>query len=209
MMNDDTIIDTQNAMPDGDAESTKSFSCLLIGSRNGNREALDELVPLVYRQLHSLASRLLKSERSDHTLRTTALVHEAWLRLAGSELTWQDRSHFFGLAARLMRQVLVDHARRQHSAKRGGEAIRIPLEDHLAITPGQLDDMIVIDDSLTRLARLDQRKSDVIELICFGGLSYAEAAKTLQISEATLHRDLTLAKAWIERDLRASDIGAD
>jgi RNA polymerase sigma factor (TIGR02999 family) len=192
-------------MAAAEAESTGSFELLLVRSRGGSKEALDELVPIVYGQLNALASRLLKSERAGHTLRTTALVNEAYLRLAGGEVAWENRAHFFALAARLMRQVLVDHARKQRSAKRGGDAVRIPLEDNLAIASDGLEDIIVIDDALTRLAVLDRRKSDAIELVCFGGMSYVEAAGILQISEATLHRDLAFARAWIERDLKMSD----
>jgi RNA polymerase sigma factor (TIGR02999 family) len=193
-------------LPGEDAATpSRLFSELLRRSSGGNKEALDELIPLVYKQLHSLAARLLRSERPDHTLRPTALIHEAYLRLAEGEVAWQERAHFFALAARLMRQVLVDYARSHRAAKRGGNASKLPLEDGIAVVPDRLGDVIVIDNALTRLAEADARKSQVIELVYFGGLSYIEAAGILGISEATLHRDLTFAKSWLRRELAASD----
>jgi RNA polymerase sigma factor (TIGR02999 family) len=187
------------------AKTSQSFRELLTCSRNGDRESLNQLLPLVYQQLHALAARLLKAERPDHTLRPTALIHEAYLRLAESEAGWQDRAHFFALAARLMRQILVDYARSQKATKRGGKAAKIPLDERIAVIPDRLGDVIVIDEALTRLAEADSRKSEVIELLYFGGLSYAEAAAALGISEATLHRDLAFARAWLRRELARSD----
>jgi RNA polymerase sigma-70 factor (ECF subfamily) len=181
------------------------FRDLLTQSHGGNKEALDQLVPLVYKELHALASRLLRAERSDHTLRPTALIHEAYLRLAAGDAGWQERTHFFALSGRIMRQILVDYARSHRAAKRGGNAGRVALDEGIAIVPEQLGDVIVVDDALERLAQTDPRKSQVIELIYFGGLSYAEAATVLGISEATLHRDLAFARSWLRRELTVSD----
>ena len=191
----------------GEDAATKSrvFGDLLTRSRGGDKNALDQLVPLVYDQLHAIALRLLHAERPDHTLQPTGLINEAYLRLAESDAGWQERAHFFALAARLMRQILVDYARSRRAAKRGGHASRVPLDEGIAIVPDRLGDVIVIDEALTGLARTDLRKSQVIELIYFGGLSYDEAAGVLGISEATLHRDLAFARSWLRRELAASD----
>jgi RNA polymerase sigma factor (TIGR02999 family) len=191
--------------PDDAAPPSRPVAELLARSRRGSKEALDELVPLVYAQLHALASRLLRAERPDHTLRPTALIHEAYLRLAAGGADWQERAHFFGIAARLMRQILVDYARSHRAAKRGGNAGRVTLDEGIAIVPDRLSDVIVINEALTRLAATDSRKGQVIELIYFGGLSYSEAAEVLGMSEATLHRDLAFARSWLRRELALSD----
>jgi len=168
---------------------------------SGNKEALDKLMPLVYEQLRRLAGNCLRAERPS-TLRATALVHEAYLRLVDSDVTFQDRVHFYAVCARLLRRILVDHARSQHRLKRGGEVEKIPLDDAIVVGP-QVDRNIVdLDEALKRLAAQDQRKSELIELLFFGGLTYDEAAEALKISPATVHRELTLAKAWLYRELR-------
>jgi RNA polymerase sigma-70 factor, ECF subfamily len=187
------------------ASPSQRFTELITRSRNGNKQALDQLVPLVYRQLHAIASRILRTERPNHTLRPTALIHEAYARLAESDIACQERTHFFALSARVMRQVLVDYARSQKAAKRGGNAGRVTLDESIAFAPDRLSDIVVIDEALTRLADLDLRKTEVVELIYFGGLSYSEAAAVLGISEATLHRDLAFARSWLRRELTASD----
>jgi RNA polymerase sigma-70 factor (ECF subfamily) len=191
----------------GEDELTRSpgFSELLTRSRNGNKQALDELVPLVYTQLHALAARLIRAERPDHTLRPTALINEAYVRLAEGEVGWLERAHFLALAARLMRQVLIDYARSRRAVKRGGTAIKLPLDEAIAIVPDRLGDILVMDEALNRLAQADARKSQVIELLYFGGLSYSEAAGVLGISEATLHRDLAFARSWLHRELALSE----
>jgi RNA polymerase sigma factor (TIGR02999 family) len=169
----------------------------------GSREALDQLMPLVYGQLHKLAARCLASESPEHTLRATALVHEAYLRLVDSEVSFNDRVHFFAVAARLLRHILVDHARAQGRQKRGAGAERLTLDEAVmvgAAQPGVID----LDEALSRLAERDKRKSDVVELLFFGGLTYEETAAALQISPATVHRELTMAKAWLYRELSAS-----
>jgi len=168
---------------------------------SGNKEALDKLRSLGDEQLRRLAGNCLRAERPS-TLRATALVHEAYLRLVDSDVTFQDRVHFYAVCARLLRRILVDHARSQHRLKRGGEFEKIPLDDAILVGP-QVDRNIVdLDEALKRLAAQDQRKSELIELLFFGGLTYDEAAEALKISPATVHRELTLAKAWLYRELR-------
>ena len=174
----------------------------------GNKAALDELMPVVYQQLRKLASICLRSERPDHTLRATALVHEAYLRLVDADVAWQDRVHFFAVSARLLRRILVDHAKAHHRQKRGGGAETVSLDEAVMIGPQTTGGLVELDMALQRLAALDQRKSDIIELLCFGGLTYDEAAAALKISPATVHRELRLAKAWLHRELTQNSAAA-
>jgi RNA polymerase sigma-70 factor, ECF subfamily len=174
----------------------------------GNKEALDELMPIVYQQLRKLASICLRSERPDHTLRATALVHEAYLRLVDADVAWQDRVHFFAVSARLLRRILVDHAKANHRQKRGGGAETISLDEAIMIGPQATGGIVELDAALQRLAALDQRKSEIIELLCFGGLTYDEAASALKISPATVHRELKMAKAWLHRELTRDSASA-
>jgi RNA polymerase sigma factor (TIGR02999 family) len=167
----------------------------------GNKEALDALMPLVYQQLRKVASRCLRDERPDHTLRATALVNEAYLRLVDAEVDWQDRVHFFAIAARLLRRILVDHAKARNSQKRGVAFDRIPLDEALMVGPDAPSELIELDEAMKRLADHDQRKSEVVELLFFGGLTYDETAAALNISAATVHRELVMAKAWLHREL--------
>jgi RNA polymerase sigma factor (TIGR02999 family) len=167
----------------------------------GNKAALDELMPVVYQQLRKLASICLRSERRDHTLPATALVHEAYLRLVEADVAWQDRVHFFAVSARLLRRILVDHAKANKRQKRGGGAEMIPLDEAIQIGPQSTGGIVELDLALQRLAEHDQRKSEIIELLCFGGLTYDEAAAALNISPATVHRELTMGKAWLHREL--------
>ena len=167
----------------------------------GKKEALDELMPVVYQQLHKLASICLRSERPDHTLRATALVHEAYLRLVDAEVTWQDRVHFFAVSATLLRRILVDHAKAAKRQKRGAGAETVVLDEAIMIGPQSSGGIIELDLAMQRLAALDQRKSEIIELLCFGGLTYDETAEALKISPATVHRELKMAKAWLHREL--------
>src|ERR1035438_9438103 len=169
---------------------------------SGNKAALDELMPVVYQQLRKLASICLRSERPDHTLRATALVHEAYLRLVDADVAWQDRVHFFAVSARLLRRVLVDHAKANSRQKRGGGVETIALDEAVMIGPQTTGGIMDLDAALQRLAALDQRKSQIIELLCFGGLTYDEAAAALRISPATVHRELKMAKAWLHRELK-------
>jgi RNA polymerase sigma factor (TIGR02999 family) len=175
------------------------------GPARGSKESLDELMPLVYRQLRKLAARSLRSERPNHTLRATALVHEAYLRLASAGVAWTDEVHFYAMAACAMRRILVDHARRRGRQKRAGGTEHIALDQAVEIrgettSAGLLD----LDGALRRLSALDTRKARIIELLFFGGLTHNEAAAVLEISPATLHRELAMAKAWLCRELTRS-----
>lgn len=167
----------------------------------GNKQALDQLMPVIYDQLHRLASKCLRAERTDHTLRATALVHEAYVRLVESDVDWQDRVHFFAVSARVLRRILVDHAKSRNRDKRGGEFQKIPLDEAMLVGSQSDKNILELDEALQRLATVDQRKSELIELLFFGGLTYDEAAAALRISPATVHRELKLAKAWLYREL--------
>ncbi len=168
---------------------------------NGDKQALDQLMPFVYDQLRRLAANCLRAERPDHTLRATALVNEAYMRLVDSDVAWQDRVHFFAVSARMLRRILVDHAKSNNRQKRGGEFQKIPLDEAIIVGPEGDKGIVELDEALKRLAVQDQRKSELIELLFFGGLTYDEAAAALKISPATVHRELTLAKAWLYREL--------
>jgi RNA polymerase sigma factor (TIGR02999 family) len=176
---------------------------LLLDWSRGNRAALDELMPLVYQELRKLAGGYLRSERPDHTLQPTALIHEAYLRMIGKDVPqWQSRAHFFGVAARLMRQILVDHARTRHAAKRGGDHQKISLDDAPQVfAQADAAEMLVLDDALTKLAAFDERRSRILEMRAFGGMSVEETALALGISERTIKREMRLAQAWIRREL--------
>jgi RNA polymerase sigma factor (TIGR02999 family) len=177
-------------------------SQLLLAWRGGDQTALDRLLPLVYAELHQLARRHMRAERPDHTLQTTALVHEAYLRLCGAEVAWEGRVHFLAVAAQAMRRILVDHARTRARAKRGGTADRLSFDAVLAASPGRPPDVIALDEAMERLSTLDERKARVVELHYFGGLTYDETAAALGVSAATVDRDLRLAKAWLYQELR-------
>jgi RNA polymerase sigma-70 factor, ECF subfamily len=174
---------------------------LLVEWGRGNPQALEELTPLVYAELRQLAASYLRRERPDHTLQPTALVHEAYLRLVGQEdANWQNRSHFFGVAARLMRQILVDHARRQRAGKRAGR--KVSLEDTVTLAQGRSGDLAALDDALTALEKLDARKCKVVELRYFGGLELEEISQALQVSPVTVRRDLKVAESWLYHEMR-------
>ena len=183
------------------AEDKQLVTRLLQEWSGGNKEALDTLMPLVYQQLRKLASRCLRDERPDHTLRATALVNEAYLRLVDAKVDWQNRVHFFAIAARLLRRILVDHAKARNSQKRGLGAEKIPLDEAVLVSPAASLGLIELDEALKRLASHDERKSEIVELLFFGGLTYDETAAALNISPATVHRELTMAKAWLHREL--------
>ncbi|HXI90654.1 MAG TPA: sigma-70 family RNA polymerase sigma factor [Blastocatellia bacterium] len=170
----------------------------------GDKAALDELMPLVYNELRSLAKRYLKSERADHTLQPTALVNEVYLRLVGQRTaSFASRAQFFGLAAKLMRNILVDHARKRRTTKRGGEPYRISIStaDRIGRKPDL--DLVALDDALTRLAALNPQHSDTIELRFFGGLTIEETAEAMGLSHATVERDWSFARAWLRREMSA------
>jgi len=176
---------------------------LLKDWSEGNQAALDELMPLVYEELRRQASQYLRKERQGHTLQTTALIHEAYLRLAGqNEIEWQNRNHFFAIASTAMRRILVDHARTRHREKRGGNAEDIPLDDALMIGVSQKSvDLVALDEALVRLERLDPRQAKVVELRFFSGLTNEETAKVLAVSNATVRNDWAMAKAWLHGQL--------
>jgi RNA polymerase sigma-70 factor (ECF subfamily) len=173
----------------------------------GDGEALNRLVPLVYAELRRIAGRRLGRERQGHTLQTTALIHEAYLRLlAQRRVRWQNRAHFFAVAARLMRRILVDHARGRQRIKRGGSATQLPLEEALVVAAEQLNlDVLALDDALTKLSELDARKCQVVELRFFSGLSIEETAAVLGVSPATVKGDWSIAKAWMRREMMGNE----
>src|SRR5262245_19435451 len=175
-------------------------SALLADWSNGNEAARDELMPLVYNELRRLAGHYMALERSGHSLQATALVNEAYLRLIDQrQVRWQGRAHFFALASRMMRRILVDYARSRHYAKRGGAARRGSLEEGMIVSEEKARDVVSLDDALTCLAAIDLRKSQVVELRYFGGLSMEEIAEVLKISQVTARRDWSTAKAWLYR----------
>ena len=179
----------------------RSVSDLLLRWRDGDSSALERLMPLVYDELHALARRQLHGERADHTLQTTALLHEAYLRLVGSDVKWEGRVHFLAVAAQTMRRILVDHARSRSRQRRGGGVNLVPIDEVNAIAPEPAMDLIALDEALDRLTAMDSRKARAAELHYFGGLSYDETAAALGISAATVHRELRVAKAWLYREI--------
>jgi RNA polymerase sigma factor (TIGR02999 family) len=192
-------------MRETDEEEVMDATELLRAWSQGDRAALNELVPLVERELHRLARAYMRRERQGHTLQATALVNEVFLRLAHTaNPRWQDRAHFVGIAARVMRQVLVDHARSRGYQKRGGGVRRLPLDNALLITPEPELDVLAVDRALEAFAKIDPRKSQVVELRFFGGLSVAETAEVLGLSAETVKRDWRVAKLWLSRELQGS-----
>jgi len=188
--------------------SQEGVTRLLAEWGKGDQAALEKLTPLIYGELKRLAARYLRRERSDHTLEATALVHEAYLRLIDQRhVVWQNRAHFFGVAAQAIRRILVDYARGRHAAKRGAGAVKLSLED-VVETPRQRPlDLVALDDALEDLAKMDPQQSRVVELRFFAGLSIEETAEVLGISPATVKRDWTAAKAWLHRDLSGRAAG--
>jgi RNA polymerase sigma factor (TIGR02999 family) len=179
-----------------------SVSHLLQRWSDGDRSALDQLLPLVYDELRRMARRYMGQQPSGHTLQTTALIHEAYLRLVGQEeKQWENRAHFFGVAAQAMRHILVDYARARHTAKRGGETRAVSLEEAAIVSDERAAEMVALDEALAELARLSPRQSQVVELRYFGGLSVTETAEVLQVSSDTVTRDWNQAKAWLYRRL--------
>lgn len=175
---------------------------LLLDWSKGDRAALDQLMPVVYRELHKIATAYLRGERTEHTLQPTALINEAYLRLTHQSFPeWEGRKHFYGVAAQLMRQVLVEHARSHGAAKRGGGVAKLSLDEALDCSRDQAAALVQLDDALTTLATFDERKARVIELRYFGGLSVEETAGVLDLSVATVGREQRLAQAWLHREL--------
>jgi RNA polymerase sigma-70 factor, ECF subfamily len=185
---------------------SSDVTVLLAELTRGNQKAGEMLVPLVYDELKRLARGYMRKERADHTLQTTALVHEAYLKLVKQQaVNWQGRSHFFGIAAQLMRRILIDHARGHMREKRGGVKEGIPLDEALVFSPEHSDELVKLDEALERLSKLDARQGRIVELRYFGGLSVEETAEFLGISPKTVKRDWSVAKAWLYGELRRAN----
>ena len=180
-----------------------SVTGLLLAWGRGNEGALEQLIPLVHRELHQIAQRCMAGERVGHSLQATVLVNEAYLRLVDAKnVAWHDRAHFLAVAARVMRRILVDHARTRHAQKRGGDAMQVAFDEELVVTNEPREDFVALDDALEALATFDERKSRVVELRFFGGLSVEETATVLKVSPTTVIGDWRLAKAWLQREMR-------
>ena len=189
--------------PQGDTgRATKDEVCELLRAwSSGDTSALEKLTPIVYDELHRLARRYMKGERTGHSLQTTALVNEAYMRLVDyTRMQWQDRAHFLAVSAQVMRRILIEHARR-HNQKRGGGVAHVSLEEAAFVRGDRLGDLIALDDALNALAELDARKAQVVEMRFFGGLNVQESADVLKVSAATVMRDWNTAKAWLYREL--------
>ena len=197
------------AHPDGQSRSTPSKQAITVLLRawgEGDELSLEKLTPLVYAELRRVARRFMARERSGHTLQATALVNEVYVRLVDvKKVSWQDRAHFFAVCARMMRRILTDFARAKHYQKRGGGAPRTELQEGLVAGQERSKDLLAVDDALTALETLEPRKSQVVELRFFGGLSVEETAAVLKISPETVMRDWKFAKAWLARELRRGD----
>src|SRR5215203_2419681 len=187
----------------GTAHKSDEVSRLLRAWGDGNGNALDELLPLVYDELHRQAHRFLRRERQSHTLQTTALIHEAYLNLIKqNRIDWQNREHFFAISANLMRRILVNYANARHRAKRGGTAENVELNDSILIAAESNNlDLIALDDALNRLAKMDEQQAKIVELRYFGGLTIEETSEVMGIAPATIKRDWNLTKAWLYREL--------
>ena len=182
--------------------SMNEVSQLLKDWAEGSESALNKLIPLVYEELRRMAHYQMAKEKAGHTLQTTALVHEVYLRLIGAEVSWRDRAHFLALSAQLMRRVLVDHARGRGRAKRGGAVKKLPLEESLAIPVGRDTELVALDDALNSLAVADARKAKTVELRFFGGFSVEETARLLNVSVSTVMTDWKFAKVWLVREMQ-------
>ena len=188
--------------------SGQSVTRLLVEWKGGNQQALADLTPLIYKELRKLAGSYMNRERAGHTLQATALIHEAYLRLADqNQPAWQNRSHFFGVAARVMRQILTDYARTHQAAKRGSGGPNLELDEAAEISQGRARELIALDDALTGLAAFDERKARIIEMRFFGGLTEEEIAQALVTSDRTVRRESRLAEAWLRRFMAGEDAG--
>ncbi|HEV8428036.1 MAG TPA: sigma-70 family RNA polymerase sigma factor [Pyrinomonadaceae bacterium] len=183
-------------------KEAENITDLLVSYSRGDKESLDKLMPIVYDELRRQAARYLRRELPGHTLQTTALIHEAYVRLVDQRnVQWQNRAHFFGIAAQMMRRILVDHARTKKRAKRGGSHIKVSLDDANIAVRSQDLDVVAVDEALSRLAKIDEQQSRVVELRFFSGLTVEETAEVIHISPATVKRDWSMAKAWLHREL--------
>lgn len=189
-------------MSEGPAPET--VTQLLVAWQQGSQQALNQLMPLVYAELRAIAGRYLSHESPGHTLQSTALVHEAYLKLVDQRsVQWQNRSHFFGIAAQMMRRILVDHARHQHRAKRGGAAPKLSLDEAMAVAePDAAFDLLALDDALTSLSAIDPRGARIVELRFFSGLTIEETADVLAVSAGTVKREWSTARAWLYREMQ-------
>lgn len=186
--------------------SPPDITALLVDWSKGDKTALDKLFPLVERELHRLAHSYMRRENRDHTLQTTALVNEAYLRLVDQKNTrWQNRAHFFGIAAQIMRRILLNYARDRQRMKRGGDAIQVSLSEAELVSGTKASELIALDEALDRLSAIDERKAKVVEFRYFGGLSVEETAEVLQVSSITVTRDWNMAKAWLAREIGNAD----
>ena len=193
-----------NAHADGHP-SKEEVTQLLIAYGQGDSQALDQLLPVVYSELHRIAMRQMRHERADHTLNATALVHEAYLKLTDqNQISWQNRAHFFAIASRVMRQVLISYARKHNAEKRGGGTPDTLLEGKEIALNERADELIALDEALTRLSTFDERLAQVVEYRFFGGLTIEETATVLEVSSMTVKRDWNKAKAWLFRELNAA-----
>ncbi|HMH45383.1 MAG TPA: sigma-70 family RNA polymerase sigma factor [Pyrinomonadaceae bacterium] len=183
--------------------SDADITALLVDWNNGDKSAIERLLPLVERELHRLAHSYMRRENPDHTLQTTALINETYLRLIDQrKVQWQNRAHFFGIAAKIMRRILLNYARDQNRIKRGGGAIHVSLSEALVMPAEKDRELIALNDALTKLEAIDERKSKVVELRYFGGLTVPEVAEVLKVSEITVMRDWAFAKAWLSREMQ-------
>lgn len=191
---------------DRDGFARRQVTGLLLEYAQGSQEAADKLIPVVYEELKRLARDYMRRENPSHTLQTTALVHEAYLKLIRQkDVNWQGRAHFIGVAAQLMRRILIDHAKGRLRGKRGGETVTVQLNEALTFSPEHSEELMKLDEALERLSKLDARQSRIVELRFFGGLSIEETAEFLRISPKTVKRDWTVAKAWLSSELRGTD----
>jgi len=183
--------------------SDADITALLVDWNNGDKSAIERLLPLVERELHRLAHSYMRREDPDHTLQTTALINETYLRLIDQrKVQWQNRAHFFGIAAQIMRRILLNYARDQNRMKRGGRTIHVSLSEAMVMPAEKDRELIALNDALTRLEAIDERKSKVVELRYFGGLTVPEVAEVLKVSEITVMRDWAFAKAWLSREMQ-------
>ena len=188
-----------------DEASPNEITEQLIAWSKGDEAALEQLISAVYQELRRMADHYLRGEDSGHSLQPTALVHEAYLRLIDqTKVEWQNRAHFFGVAAQMMRRILIDHAKAKHRVKRGGTAVKVMLDENVNFTQERASELLALDDALQSLAKMDERKSRIVELRYFGGLTVEETAQVLGISDKTVMRDWNLAKAWLYRELTSN-----
>jgi RNA polymerase sigma factor (TIGR02999 family) len=184
-------------------QNKHKITMILVKASEGNAQAMSELFPLVYQELHQMASNFMRSERTGHTLQTTELVHEAYLRLIDQKkVKWKNRAHFFGVAAQAMRRILVNYARKHKARKRGGGQKKLPLDEALKISEEQAEELLALDEALVRLQALDERQSRIVELRFFGGLNIDETAHVLRISPASVKREWAMAKAWLYQQVQ-------